>query len=92
MDATIAVAKREDLINLLGHIAWTDILYPRLTRHKQALMDLLVRATLEGGNIQTNTGATLTKEMIAGRIEGIAWVTKLIESVLKEGERALSVL
>lgn len=83
----IAVAKSEDLVNLLNHIAWTDVISPKLTELKSQYTKVLTAAVL-GTPIVIN-GVPITKEQIAGRIEGIDFIYGLFAKILKEGARAI---
>lgn len=82
-----AVAKAEDTQDLLGHIAWTDVVRPRFQREIEMASKLLVNealgAPLPGG---------LTREQVAGRAYGLNWTMTLLEQILKDGKRALDQL
>jgi hypothetical protein len=86
--ATItAAAKSEDLQNLLHHIAWTDVISPELKNLKEEYMSVLTAAVL--GREFTMGGAPITKEQLAGRIEGISFIHELFARILKEGRIAI---
>jgi hypothetical protein len=82
----------DDLENLLDHIAWTNTVKPALESHRAKFQTLLVQSVLGQQIIDQNTGGIVSKEMLAGRIEGIDWLDKFLTGVLRRGERALSVL
>ena len=83
----VAIAKAEDTYDLLNHIAWTDVLKPKLLlereQYSKALVNHLLGSPLPEG---------LTKEQLAGRIYGIDFITTRIESVLSRGEKAAAEL
>lgn len=83
----IAAAQAEDTYDLLNHIAWTDVIKPRLIQHQQQYTQILVNEAL-GAKIPNE----MTREQVAGVCYGISWVTRLFEGILKEGERALTAL
>jgi hypothetical protein len=84
-DSLTRVAQAEDTYDLLEHIAWTDVLRPKLIeardQYSKALVNHLLGAPLQDG---------LTKEQLAGKIYGITFIISLIESILTRGERALA--
>lgn len=86
-DQLEAAAKAEDLYNLLNHIAWTDVIKPKLQQQVQLYSTILVNEAL---------GAPLpigkTREQIAGMAFGIKHICELFERILKDGERALEAL
>jgi hypothetical protein len=93
-DAHEAVARAEDLAELLDHIAWRETILPALNKLSQRYQDLLTKAIL-GSKIvlATELGpAELSAVQLAGRVEGIAFITKLFESVLARGETAIKTL
>ena len=77
------IAQAEDTFNLLEHIAWTDVVKPKLLHKKEALgkqlVDHLLGLPLPDG---------VTKEMIAGQIYGINEIIAIFELILTSGERA----
>jgi hypothetical protein len=83
----LAAAKAQDLYDLQTHIAWTDILQPKL-REQVALYSAMLVAEALG----TPQPGGLTREQIAGRAYGIQYVLTLFERILKEGERAVAAL
>ena len=83
----ISVAQAEDTYDLLNHIAWTDVIKPRLHKLTETYSKLLV-AHLLGQPLP----GTLTKEQLAGRIYGIQEIISTFELVLTQGKRALDEL
>jgi hypothetical protein len=86
-----SIARAEDTTNLLDHIAWTDTIKPALLKHRAAFESQLVGAVL-GNRPVTISGQVVTAEQIAGRIDGITYSIKLLEDILRNGERALEAL
>jgi len=72
-----------DTNDLLNHIAWTDVIKPRLINLKDQWGQALVRAVMTPGQ-----PSSLTREQIAGRIEGISYIIGLFEDILRRGEKA----
>jgi len=83
----IKVAQAEDTFNLLDHIAWTSVIKPRLLQSKEMYSKILV-AHLLGQPLSDG----LTKEQIAGKIYGIDFILTVIETILRDGEKALNEL
>lgn len=83
----ILAAKGEDTKDLLNHIAWTDVISPELLRLKDEYINLLTAAVL-GQQLMQN-GIPITKEMLAGRVEGITFIHNLFARILKDGARAV---
>lgn len=85
-------ARAEDLSDLLQHIAWTDTLHPALVRQRDNYAKMLVGAVL-GRPVEIRSGGgvihTLTKEQLAGRIDGIDYVLDIIEKILAKGSAAV---
>lgn len=80
------VAIADDLIDLLDHIAWEKTLAPALEKYKTSYQNLLVQSVLGQSVVDSQTGQVISKEMLAGRIEGINWINKFLVNVLKRGE------
>jgi len=84
-DSLIAAAQAEDTQDLLQHIAWTDVIKPRLQSQVQAFSQILVNEAIG----MTSLPVGKTREQIAGIAYGIQYVSNLMEKILKDGERAL---
>jgi len=80
----LAVAQAEDTFNLSQHIAWTDVIRPRLEAKASVYSKMLVSHLL-GGQLPGN----LTKEQVAGKIYGIQEIISTFEQVLAQGKKAL---
>lgn len=79
----LKAAYGEDTMDLLNHLAWTDIVRPRLEEARITFTNQLVSATLKPQHADAET-----KEQIAGKLYGIAYVIQIFERILKEGENA----
>lgn len=77
-----------DLQDLLDHIAWEQTVAPALAKYKDNYQKLLVQAVLGQQVVDQSSGQVISKEMLAGRIEGIDWITKYMTHVLKRGDAA----
>lgn len=78
----------QDLDNLLEHIAWGQIVQPELLKHKSNYETLLVQSVLGQQIINQSTNQIISKEMLAGRIEGINWIMMYLKNVLSKGVKA----
>lgn len=87
-------AKAEDVQDLLDHIAWTETIRPDFLQQRESFTKLLVSATLGMPvEIRSSSGVTaLSKEQLAGRIDGIDYVFKYFEKIMARGARAVAEL
>lgn len=83
----VTYAQAEDTKDLLNHIAWTDVIQPRLARLKANYGKMLV-AHLLGQPLP----GSLTKEQLAGRIYGIDEMERLFSRILESGQAAFTEL
>lgn len=85
-----AVAKGQDLGDLLDHIAWREVLRPELLKERDNYTKLLVNSTLGlPVVVDTKQGPmTVSKEQLAGKIYGIDFIITTIEKILSLGFRA----
>lgn len=83
-DQLILAAKGEDTQDLLNHIAWTDVIKPRLRETVSQYTTILVNEAL-GGPLPPGK----TREQVAGICYGINHTIKLLEKILQDGERAV---
>ena len=91
----LAATKGKDLRDWLDHLAWTDVLRPAMEQERSFYQTILVNATLGADpSVKDSNGVvhTITKEQLAGRIQGIDYVLTLIERILEKGEKALDEL
>ncbi len=86
-DLLVTAAQGEDTYDLLNHIAWTDVIKPKLQRTVQDYSAILVNEAL-GGPLPPGK----TREQIAGAAFGINYIITLFERVLRDGEKALEEL
>jgi hypothetical protein len=84
VDNLTKVAQAEDTYDLQQHLAWTDVIKPKLVGLKDSYAKQLV-AHLLGAPLHSN----LTQEQLAGKIYGIDEIINLFERVLRDGKRAL---
>jgi hypothetical protein len=79
----IEVHQAQDTQDLLDHLAWTDVVLPKIRKAREQYTNVLVAMTL---------GATsplpLTREQVAGRINGLDFVVELMQKILKRGKDA----
>ena len=80
----------DDLVDLLDHIAWDQTVKPALEKYKTNYHNLLVKSVLGQAVVDQTTGQVISKEMLAGRIEGIDWLNKFILHIITRSELAKS--
>lgn len=83
----LKAAYGEDTLDLLNHLAWTDIVKPKLEEARIVFTNQLVSATL-----RPQPEGAETKEQIAGKLYGIVYITSIFERILKEGTNAKDIL
>ncbi len=83
----VAVAQAEDTFDLLNHIAWTDVILPKLSRTRDQYTKAVVNNIL-GGELPPG----VTREQCASRAYGIDYAIQTLESILSRGEKALEEL
>lgn len=83
----LKAAYGEDTMDLLNHLAWTDIIKPRLEEARITFTNQLVTATLK-----PQVEGAETREQIAGKLYGITYIIQVLERILKEGANAREVL
>lgn len=81
----ISVAQAEDTFDLLNHIAWTDVIKPKLDAQVKQWSAMLVNEAL---GLPIPSGHT--REQVAGMCYGINYISTVFERVLKDGEKALA--
>jgi|SRR5579859_206271 len=86
-NTALKAAYGEDTLDLLNHLAWTDIVKPKLDEARIAFTNQLVSATL-----RPQDPTAETKEQIAGKLFGITYITNVFERILKEGANAREIL
>jgi hypothetical protein len=79
----LKAAQGIDTQDLLNHIAWTDVVRPRLDEAKAALTKRLVEATLKPLDPREES-----REQLAGKLWGIDFVITTLERILREGANA----
>lgn len=87
-------SKSEALQDFLHETGWVDVIKPELDKIQTTLQDLLVQSVLGRRIInRTPTGDfEITKEQIAGQIDGIKTIEDIITRILREGDRAVKTL
>lgn len=83
----MSVAQAEDVYDLMNHIAWTDVIRPRLEKDIKNNTDLLISEALG-----TPIANGQTREQVAGMCYGIKHVISIFEEILRKGERAVAEL
>lgn len=77
-----------DTADLLNHLAWTDVILPKIRKARDQYTNILVAMTLGAAPV----GLTLTREQVAGRIHGLDFITELMQKILQRGEKAEELL
>jgi len=88
-DKSIDIRKSEDLLNLLEHVGWTEVLRPQIEAALDRYKRLLPKLVLNTGLAQK---IGITKEEVAGRIVAFEFLIETIETVLKKGAKAFQEL
>ncbi len=83
----ISAAKAEDTYDLLNHIAWTDVIKPKLELQVHQWSAMLVNEAL-GSPLPPGK----TREQIAGMAYGVQHIIRLFEQIIRDGERAVLAL
>ena len=76
-----------DTEDFLQHIAWQNVILPKLEDAKRRLTDRLVASVLTAPRAGDET-----REQLAGKLQGIDFAIKLIQDIVKEGRKAKEVL
>lgn len=83
----LKAAYGEDTMDLLDHIAWTDVVKPKLEEARKIFTEQLVSVTL-----RPQKEGTETREQLAGKLYGISYIINVFEKILKEGHEARTIL
>jgi hypothetical protein len=86
-ETALKAAQGQDTEDLLNHIAWDEVIHPKLLKTREQLVAALVNATLSAPRDGQDT-----KEQLAGKIQGIDFVITLIRKLVKEGSDARATL
>jgi len=86
-ETALKAAQGSDTEQFLDHIAWTDVIRPKLADMREVLTKELVGAVLT-----PSSTAAQNKEQIAGKIHGIDFVIRTIEALVREGRNASKAL
>ena len=86
-ELALKIAQAEDTQDLLNHIAWTDVVKPKLLKDKEIWEKTLV-AHLLGAPLPEGQ----TKEQLAGKIYGINYTIEYLENILRTGTRYFEML
>ena len=86
-EMVLKIAQADDTQDLLNHIAWTDVVKPRLLKDKEIWEKQLIACLLG-----TPLPDGMTKEQLAGKIFGINYLIDQLERILKEGKRYFELL
>lgn len=90
-DRLKSVAEADATAEFMESIGWTEVVLPKLLKQKGLYTDLLVQAVLSN-TPPTMDGHETTREQLAGRVYGIDFTIRLLESILRNGGAALEKL
>lgn len=79
------IVKSIDTQDLMEHIAWTDVVKPKLLNLREMLSKQLVNAVLD-------PALSSQKEQIAGKIFGIDYIINIFEGILSKGKNSQKAL
>lgn len=82
-EALKAVAKADEIAELLEHVGWQDHLKPALAKLRENAVQQLIRSTL---GLPNRTDQT--PQQAAGVVYGIDFILSLIEAALVKGDKA----
>lgn len=82
-ETAVRAAKGQDTQDWLDHIAWTDVIEPKLLATRDSLTRELVQATLN-----PKPGSCAAE--VAGKINGIDFVRTEIQRLVRDGRAAAS--
>jgi hypothetical protein len=83
----LTAAQGMDTEDFLEHIAWTDVIKPKFLEAKSILTKRLVASVLE----PAQSGGE-SREQIAGKLWGIDYAIKEIETIVREGRSAKQIM
>jgi hypothetical protein len=84
-----AVQQAEEVLDLLDHLAWTDVLKPKIEKQISIYGRMLPTLVL---NSSKEKELGITKEELAGRMEGFKYAVAAIEEVLTKGTNAFKAI
>lgn len=87
-DRLSAVAKADATAEFMESVGWDQVILPMLMKQKDLYSTMLVAAVLSN-HPPSMDGVETTREQLAGRVYGIDFVVKLLDSVLRKGTSAL---
>ena len=88
-DKVEQVQKAEEVLDLLEHLGWQQVLKPEIDKQLTYWTHALPAIVL---NSKKEEDLGYTKEELAGRIAGMQYAVAVIEDVLKKGSRAFKAL
>lgn len=81
-DSTLDLLKAQDVADWREHAGWEMVLAPAIQQHRDLLTRQLVELSL-GKQV-----AGLTLEQVAGKIYGIDWLIKELDTITRRGRTA----
>ena len=84
-----AVSEAEEVVDLLQHFGWTEVLKPKIMKVIDLHIQLLPTLVL---NHKHEEKLNITKEAVAARIEAYKYVIGTIEDILKNGTAAFDAI
>jgi len=81
----IKAAQGADTQDLLNHIAWTDVILPKIDEARESLTKQLVNLVLTAPG--SRPGGE-TQEQIAGKLYGLNYLVTALQRILAEGNHA----
>ena len=85
----VKAAQGADVQDLLNHIAWTDVILPKIDEARKTLTQQLVNLVLTAPGQRPNGE---TQEQIAGKLYGLNYITTTLQRILSEGAGAREIL
>lgn len=84
-----AVGEAEEVVDLLQHFGWTEVLKPKIMKVVDLHIQLLPSLVL---NPKHEEKLGITKEAVAARVDAYLYVIGTIEEILKKGTAAFDAI
>jgi len=81
--AFLEAHQAQDTQDLLNHLAWEEVVLPKIRKARDQYTNVLVAMTLGAA-----VALPLTREQVAGRIHGLDFIVELMQKILKRGKEA----
>ena len=87
-----SINRLDKVSSLLDEAGWVEVIETALESRRAYFQNLLVQSVLGKNITDLDTNGVISKEMLAGRVEGIDWLFKFLTGVLQRGDKARKAL